>query len=266
MFNLTLFKREVKSNYKMLLIFLGIVTMYSTMIVAMFDPKLGESLELMAQSMPQIFSAFGMAKPSTTLIGFVGNYLYGFILIVIPLIFIIILSNKLVARYVDRGSMAYLLATPNKRRSIVVTQAIFSMVAILLIVVYATVICIVSSEIMFPGDLDIGRFILINLGLYGLLFFFGGLCFLSSCCFNDGRLANGVGAGLGVFFVLIQMISQVGDKFEFLKYITPLTLFQPEKIALGEGSPIGLFLILYAIGFVLYIGGIIIFNNKDLSI
>ncbi|MEF9935136.1 MAG: ABC transporter permease subunit [Clostridium sp.] len=264
--NMTLFKREIKSNYKMLLIFLAIVTMYSTMIVAMFDPKLGESLDMMAQSMPQLFSAFGMAKPATTLIGFISSYLYGFILIVIPLIFIIILCNKLIARYVDKGSMAYLIATPNKRRNIVVTQAAVSMISIFCIVLYAALICITTGEIMFPGEMDILKFILINIGLYGLLFFFGGVCFLSSCVFNDSRLSSGVGGGICVFFVLLQMISQVGDKFEFLKYITPLTLFQPDKLALGEGSAIGMVSILYGTGLALYIIGIGVFTKKDLSL
>lgn len=264
--NFTLFKREVKGNYKLLIIFLAIITMYSSMIVAMFDPKLGESLELMAQSMPQLFSAFGMSKPATTLIGFISNYLYGFILIVFPLIFIILLSNKLIARYVDKGSMAYLLATPNKRKTIVTTQALFSMGAILCVVLYATTICIISSQIMFPGDLEISKFLLINVGLYGLLLFFGGLCFFSSCTFNDTRLSYGVGSGIAIASVLLQMISQVGDKFEFLKYLTPLTLFQADKLSTGDSNATLLLGALYVGGVIFYILGISIFNRRDLSL
>lgn len=264
--NKTLFKREIKANYKIVIIFLGILTMYSTMIVAMFDPKLGESLTLMAESMPQIFSAFGMTKPATTLIGFVANYLYGFILVVIPLIFIILTSNRLVTRYVDRGSMAYLLATPNTRRKIITTQAVVLMSGILTLVLYATTICIVTSSILFPGELDVKNFLLMNVGLYGLLFFFGGLCFFSSCKFNDTRYSYGFGGGLSVLFVLLQMISQVGEKFENLKYLTPLTLFNAEKLSLGDSSAILSVAILYILGLALYLIGIRIFNKKDLSL
>lgn len=57
MINNTLFKREIKSNYKIMLIFMALISMYSSVIVLMFDPKLGESLSIMAESMPEIFAA-----------------------------------------------------------------------------------------------------------------------------------------------------------------------------------------------------------------
>lgn len=264
--NNTLFKREVKSNYKIAIIFLALITMYSTMIVAMFDPKLGESLKVMAESMPQLFSAFGMAEPASTLIEFIANYLYGFILVVIPMIFIIIISNRIVTRYVDRGSMAYLLATPNTRKKIITTQAIFLMVSILTLVIYATAIGLVSSQVMFAGDLDIKNYLLMNIGLYGLLFFFGGLCFFSSCYFNDSRFSLGVGGGLCVVFVLVQMLSQVGEKFENLKYLTPLTLFEASNLAVGKSEALVGVIVLYVVGIILYSAGIMVFNKKDISL
>lgn len=264
--NKTLFKRELKANYKIVIIFLAILTMYSTMIVAMFDPKLGESLNLMLESMPDVFSAFGMSKPAATLIGFIANYLYGFILIVIPLIFIILTSNRLVTRYIDRGSMAYLLATPNKRRSIITTQAIFLLCSLLILVLYVVGISSITSSIMFPGELDIKNYLLLNVGLYGMLLFFGGLCFFSACTFSDTRLSYGLGGGLSVMFMLFQMISQVGEKFEGLKYLTPLTLFSQDKLANGDSSAFIGVAVLYVLGIALFIIGINLFNKRDLSL
>ena len=42
-----------------------------------------------------------------------------------------------------------------------------------------------------------------------------------------------VGGGLNILFFLMQMISQVGDKFEFLKNVNPLTLFDYYGLAAG---------------------------------
>ena len=84
MLNKTLFRKELKSNYIMLLIFLGVLSMYSYMITLMFDPKLGDSLNTMAESMPELFAAFGMADAGTTLLEFVTNYLYGMLFIAFP--------------------------------------------------------------------------------------------------------------------------------------------------------------------------------------
>ena len=39
-----LFKMEVKANYKLFLLFAGILTLYVSVISAMYDPKLGNSL------------------------------------------------------------------------------------------------------------------------------------------------------------------------------------------------------------------------------
>ena len=128
----TLLKKEFKSNYKILLIFIAVLTMYEVIIVSMFNPELGETLDAFAKAMPEIMSAFGMANTGSTLTEFLSNYLYGFLLLVFPMILEIILANKLVAKYVDTGSMAYLLSTPNSRKKIVITQGLFVIINIVL--------------------------------------------------------------------------------------------------------------------------------------
>ena len=60
MINWVLFSKEFKANLKLFIIFWAVLAVYAGMIVAMFDPKLGDSLNLMAQGMPQLFAAFGM--------------------------------------------------------------------------------------------------------------------------------------------------------------------------------------------------------------
>lgn len=266
MISVPLFKREIKSNYKLAVIFLAVLTMYSAMIIAMFDPKMGESLDAMAQSMPELFSAFGMGNMGAELIEFIVNYLYGFLFIVFPSVFIILLSNRLMTRYIDRGAMAYLLATPNKRTKIAFTQALYMVLSILCLIVYVTALCIIVSEAFFPGELDISKFVLINVGLNGLLFFIGGICFLASCIFNDTKFSYGTGAGLIIAFILIQMVSQVGEKFDALKFITPLTLFNTEGLMLGKADSVLMFIILYAVGAVLFGAGIFAFSKRNLSL
>ncbi len=266
MFNLTLFKKELKSNYKVFIIFLALITMYSSVIVFMFDPELGKSLNMMAETMPELFAAFGMMNVGATLIEFVANYLYGFILIAIPLVAILIIANRLVVRYVDNGSMAYLLATPHSRKQIIVSQAITLILTTLLIVAYATGVIILVSALAFPGELDTKKLIILNIGLFTLLFFMSSLCFLGSCLFNDTRKANGLGGGIVIGSILLQMISQVGEKFEFLKYCTPLTLFDVNGILAGKESPFYLMGILIIMGILIYLIAIQIFRKKDLSI
>lgn len=262
-----LLKREAKANWKLLVIFLAVLTMYCAIIVVMFEPKLGDSLQALAETMPEIFEAFGMGNTgSATLTGFLSNYLYGFLLVLFPLVFIIILANRLVARYVDSGSMAYLLATPNKRAKIALTQAAFLLLGVIALNLFVTLLLIAISEAMFPGQLDCPRFIMLNTGLMGLHVFFSGLCFCTSCIFNDTKRSNGVGAGLTIAFVLIQMLSNANDKLESLKYATPLTLFNPDSILAGDAGAVISFLVLYIAGLILISIGIASFSRRDLHI
>ena len=96
--SLTLFRREVRAHWVLALVFAAVMTLYGSMIVSMFDPKLGESLAMMAESMPQIFAAFNMTDPGATLTEFLANYLYGFLFIVLPMVAILILAAGLAAQ------------------------------------------------------------------------------------------------------------------------------------------------------------------------
>ena len=59
--NATLFKKEIKSNWLLLVIFLAVLSVYGSMITMMFNPEMGDSLKMMADSMPDLFAAFGIA-------------------------------------------------------------------------------------------------------------------------------------------------------------------------------------------------------------
>ena len=43
----TLLKKEFKANLLILIIFMALLSMYSVIIVAMYDPKLGESMNML---------------------------------------------------------------------------------------------------------------------------------------------------------------------------------------------------------------------------
>ncbi|MDO4541209.1 MAG: ABC transporter permease subunit [Bacillota bacterium] len=266
MINWVLFKRELKNSLKLFLIFLAILFLYAGMVTAMFDPAVGDSLNKMAEGMPQLFAAFGMANVGATLLEFCINYLYNFIFVALPAVFIIILANRLVVSYVEKGSMAYLLSTPNTRKVIAGTQLRVISLLVFILTALTALFTWYMAEYFFPGQLEQEKFILLNVALFGLLFFLTGLCFCTSCIFNEAKLSYTIGGGLVVVFTLLDMLSQIGDKFEFLKYATPFTLFNTEAIATGNSEAIWMFLILYLGGIVFSFIGIQIFAKKDMPL
>lgn len=266
MINTTLFRKEIKSNWFMFLIFIGIIAMYSVMVVMMFEPEMSESLQTLADSMPEIFAAFGMSVMGTTLLEFITGYLYGMILVLLPAVFIMLLCGRLVARYVSGGSMAYLLAAPVKRKNIAASQAVFLLVSLLAMELLVIGLIWGPAEVLFPGELELMGFSRINVGMLGVWIFIGGICFLVSCIFNDSKQVSSINAGIIIYSYLIQMISQVGDKFEVLKYATPLILFDAEGLAASQTEAWIGTAVLYGAGFVFMILGIRIFSKKNLPL
>lgn len=225
-----LLKIELKSNYKIILLFLAIITLYAGLITAMYDPELGMGMNELAESMPQLFALFGMENPGTTLLDFLNNYLYGFILILIPFIYIILMCYKLVAKYIDKGSMAYLLNTHYSRIKILFTQFAVLVIGLCILICYAAGLILLVSHVMFVGEMEITKFLLLNLGLLIFELFLAAFCFMFTCLFDELKFSVGLGAGWGMVFFLLQMLSQTSKDIEFLKYFTPLTLFNPEKL------------------------------------
>ena len=167
----SLMKQEVKVNYKLYIVFLSIIAMYAVTLVAMYDPSLKDSLKSLEESMPVVLAAFGMQDMGTTLLDFIITYLYKFVLIVTPFIYSIVMCYRLLAKYVENGSLAYLLNSKHGRTKIVITQWVNLFLGVVVMIAFNTGLMIVCCSMMFKGALDIPRFLLLNLGLLVLQLF-----------------------------------------------------------------------------------------------
>ncbi|MCI8416289.1 MAG: ABC transporter permease subunit [Lachnospiraceae bacterium] len=266
MMNMALYKREMRGSAKLLMIFGAIITMYVSIIIYMYDPQMMKMLDSFSEAMPELMASVGMKTNAGDLLGFMVSYLYGFILLIFPMLFCILRGNALIAKYVEKGSMALLVAAPVKRRAIAFTQMKVLVSGIFLLIFYSTMVEFLCAESGFPGELDKTAFFVLNGGLLCLHLFIGGICFLSSCIFSDTKYSVALGAGIPAFLYVLQMLANVGGNAEKAKYFTFFTLFHPEGIIAGENSAILGILILFAGAVVLYTLGIIIFERKDLHI
>lgn len=264
--NKTLYRYGIKSAWLLFAILLAVITMYYTIITAMYDPKMGNVLTELAKSMPEIMAMMGMNGVSTTLEGFLASYLYGFIMLLIPMLFSAVTANSLVARKVDSGAMANLLSAPVSCLRIVLTQMAVLLSGITLMVVCTTGIGLLTCEVCFPGTLHIGRFLMMNLGTLALQWFIGGICILSSCIFHDSKRSFAVGVGIPLFSYVLQMIGNFSSELEGFRYASFFTLFDQQGLSAGEQGVLpGLFILL--IGAVLfYTAAAVIFTKKDIPV
>ncbi|MDD3278667.1 MAG: ABC transporter permease subunit [Lachnospiraceae bacterium] len=266
MMNWTLYKHEMKGSIRLLVIFLAVITLYVSVIIRMYDPELIKTLDGFVEAMPEIMAAVGMSAGAASLMGFMISYLYGFILLVFPMIFYILRGNGLIAKYVDKGSMVSLVAAPVKRRTIAFTQMAVLCSGGLILLIYATGLELVVAQSSFPGELVVGDLLRVNAGLLCLHLFIAAICFLSSCLFSDTKYSIAFGAGIPTLMYILQMLANVGGAAEKAKYFTVFTLFDPQGIVEGTASSIAGAGILLGGAVLLFLAAVLIFQKKDLWI
>ena len=259
-----LFLKSLKSSLLSALAIFAVLAMYIVCIVYMFDPDTAKMLDDLMTVMPELFDAFGMGHDTSTLTGFMLNYLYGFLLTLLPLVLILMLLNKLLIKPITRGELSYALASPHGRSAILVSIAGAATVSLALVLVASTVCEVVSALAFFPDDLDTEALLRANAGLACLWLFMLGLCLLSAVVFAGSPLALWAGGGVCLVGFLIQMVAQIGEGLEDLANATFFTLFDPYGLVDGAGEAVTHAGILGIAGLALIAIAILVFRRRDL--
>ncbi|MFI3307184.1 MAG: ABC transporter permease subunit [Mycoplasmatota bacterium] len=262
--NKFLFKFSFKDNYKLIIIAFLILTLYISIIVNMYDPLGSDIMQSLmdAKLSESLLEAFGFSITSNSLIEFLTTYLYGFILLLFPMIFYIIISSKLVSSLVDSNKMINLLNSPFKRSNILITQMVVVILSVFSLVIFSSLLMFVLCEFQFSGLLDINKFFVLNVGLLLIHLLMCSISFLASTIFNDKSNAILFGS-IPVLFLIIQFLYNASN-LEVLKYFTLFSLFNPINILNNEF--IFSYVIMFLIALFNFLLSIFIFNKKDLYI
>ena len=265
--NKALFVAHLQANWGVWLFVTLVLLIYVSTSVTMYDPTSIEKMEDMFKLLPEgMLKAFGFDNLGSDLTGYLGHYLYGFIIVIFPIIYIVLTSNKLIAKHVDSGSMAYLLTTPNSRAKIAANQAFYLLISLAALFMVDVGILIALSVSMFPGMLDVGKFLVLNLVTYLVLAVVCGVSFLFSCLFNDTRNSLAFGGGIPVAFFVIKMVSEISSDLDWLKYLTLYRIINIDRILVDGTYAVVSRLILIGAAAVLFLAAIRIFDRKSLAI
>ena len=208
----------------------------------------------------------------------VGSIFFKMAGLLLPIIYIIMVSNNLISGQVDSGSMAYVLSTSTKRKEVTFTQACYLIGSLFLMMCATTItscICFafVDSSVT---ELTYGKLILLNLGAFITLFAISGINFLTSCWFDRSKRSMALGGGFSMFFLVATMLGLFGsqvipsvvrlDALNNFNYVSLITLFDSVSIISGTTTFIWKLAILFVIGLVGYVIGSIRFKKKDLPL
>lgn len=140
--------------------------------------------------------------------------------VLLPMIYVMIVSNKLIASQVSDGSMAYILSTPTNRKKVVRTQYFFMVMSLLAMYVVIAFGAFASGAIAWfvtkPLNLPFGamalRTFLYCFGSFIAMFALTGIAFGASCWFNKSNLSITVGGGACVLAFLCCILGLFGNK------------------------------------------------------
>lgn len=207
----------------------------------------------------------------------VGSIFFKIAGLLLPIIYMIMTSISLIVGQVDSGSMAYILSTSTKRKTVTFTQSIFMVSSLLLMFICTTITSFICLRIVdVETNLTYGKLVLINIGAFLVLFAMAGLNFFTSCLFDRQKRSMAIGGGLSIFFLVATMLGLFGSKvipsvvrikaLNNFNYVSIISLFNVTSILDGTNNYIIGLIILLLLGLAGFISGSIIFKKKDLPL
>lgn len=140
--------------------------------------------------------------------------------VLLPMIFVMITANRLVAMQVNDGSMAYVLATPTNRHKVTRTQMLFllaSLTAMYVVIFVAAYSTDMIADAILKAQGNVTQWVplrvpLFTLGSYAAIFALAGICFGASCWYNKSASSVALGGGICILSYLSCVLGLFGNK------------------------------------------------------
>lgn len=230
-------KRELKVNFKSFLIW-TIISLILFLMVFLVYPSItnGENAKLMNEMMqmfpPEVLKAFNMDIASMdTAYGWLKSEGYIFILLIVGCYSGILGSNILLKEESDK-TIEYLNSLPVKRRGIVLSKVLVSLIYITLMVIIIAIFNFVGLK--FSGDFDKKQYLLLSVTPFFSCYCIFFICLLLSTFTHKTKKMLGLSFGIVFFSYMLQVFSQLSDTVEFIKYFSIFTLSDVRNVILNN--------------------------------
>ena len=256
-----LLKVFTKANWKLWAIFTGILLLYMVILVFSFDQIKEAMNALEGGANPEIL---GISFPMDSRFNLLAGMYFDMLIFMFPMIFYIILANKLVSKSVDDNSMSAHLSSSLSRRKYTTTAALFltlSLVAMFFVVFAVGGLCLVAFE-----TINWLHWLNIVFTTLTCTLFIAAICFFFSSVFAANRTGTIFLIGIPVAFIMFTWLGEM-PSLDFLKYFTPIGYIDSLKIGYGLENLWWLINLVFLVAAsVLYFVSIKVFDKKQLSI
>ncbi len=265
--NKHLFVLNIRQHWVVVVGITAVLLMYASIAAWMFNPESAEAINDFLGVLPETFiKALGFDGLGTDLTTYLANYLFGFIYLMFPMLFVLFIATKLIGKPIDSGSMVYLVATPLRRSTIAITQILFLFDALFFVFAVNFIATYAVSEIRFPGMLDVAGYLILNVITYLVIGLLASIVFFMSVLPIDYGKAQGIAISFSVYAFIANALYKLSDSLSFLQYTTIFRFIDIEQ-ALQSDATIWLTIgIVSALTLVFLAASVWVFEKRPLNI
>lgn len=262
-----MFKRELKINFKnfiiwtsiLIVLFLVVFLVYPSIITSENIKMMDEMMKMFPEEMLKAFnmditsidSAFGWLKTE----GFI------FVLLITGIYSGILGSNILLKEENDK-TIEYLNSLPIKRINIVSNKIICGIIYIISMVLIVALFNFIGLSL--SGDFDKKSYLLLSITpIFSSIVIFA-LCLFISTFTHKTKKTLGISLGIVFISYFLQIISELNEKTEFLKYLSIFTLADIRNVIINVAINPVLVVISLLITLLFIILTIVHYNKKEL--
>ena len=221
---------------------------------------------------PDILS--GLASMDSNVL--ISMIFYPVVGVLLPLVYTVIVGNKLFANQIDRGSLAFVLSTPIKRSKIAITQMSYFVLSIAFMFIFVTGVDVILT-VTIDNSLELEKILLLNLGLSLFTLAMASITFMFSAIFNYSKHSLSLSGGFALLFFISKILGLFGsdlfmnmgigiEPMGFFNKITMISLINTTSILDGTSDFILQFVILVLISIICFTTGSIWFTKKDIPV
>lgn len=264
--NKTLIMNTIKRNWKLLLIFFAVLSVYLAIIILLIDPQDMEKVRELYGAMGGMLGAFGISiEAMTSPLSYTASSFFGILVMAFTMVFYIIQSSRLIAKPVDDNSIVYTLTMPISRTKLIVTQAVYLIASIF--VIFAGILVVGTICLANLGDFNFGIYLNLVILFFLLCTVMAMLSFFFSVAFCDSKKGTALASGLPIGLLILSMLGGAGgDKTQWLMRISPFGWIDAVAVVNGSVSTWWMYPVFISLIAVLFAASMIVFNKKRLPV
>lgn len=239
---MSLIKHELKQGFKSFAIWTAAIGFFIVICVFMY-PEIKEEMEGVGDifaSMGAFTAAFGMDRLNFgTLIGFYAVEC-GNILGIGGALFSAFLAVGILAKEEKERTAEFLLTHP-KSRVWVITQKLSSVMLQIIVMNGIVFVLSVASMAMIGEEIPWKEVCLLHLAYFFGQIELAGICFGISAFLRHSGL--GIGLGIAIVMYFLNIVANISESAEFLKYVTPFGYAEGADIVANGSLDVGMILL-----------------------